>query len=75
MGLVYQYFFKEKQILTKEEMKDSVNICVANLPDLIIDYPKGKEYACLIIDKSVQFDIISKDEGEKYMMHIDALDS
>ena len=49
-NLVFEYFLNEQSLISKEELLESINICVAHLPDLIIDYPNGKQYACRLID-------------------------
>jgi hypothetical protein len=53
MALVFEYFFKDKEMLDNKQMLESVNICVANLPDLIVDYPNAKLYANEIINKGL----------------------
>ena len=75
MNLVFEYFYQDLTLVSKEELRDSINICVANLPDLIIDYPNGKQYACSIIVKAVELSIMTKEDGEKYTTHIQNLDS
>lgn len=39
--------------------KFSVNVCVANLPDLIIDYPNAKLYANEMIEKSYSYKVMT----------------
>ena len=48
---------------------------MAHLPDLIIDYPNAKLYANEIINKSVDYNIMGQEEAEKYIKHIENLDS
>jgi len=45
MKLVFQYFYLDEKIVDASEILESINLCVANLPDLIIDYPNAKQYA------------------------------
>ena len=52
----------------------SINVCVAPLPDLIIDYPNAKLYAKEMIYKSRDYNIIGQEEAEKYIKHIENLD-
>jgi hypothetical protein len=47
-------------------MIESVNICVANLPDLIVDYPNAKLYATEIINKGLIHNIFAQKEADKY---------
>jgi hypothetical protein len=47
-------------------MLESVNICMANLPDLIVDYPNAKLYANEMIDKALSYKIFSQQDAEKY---------
>ena len=54
---------------------ESVNVMCANLPDLIIDYPKAKLYANEILQKAVDFKIVSKEDAGKYTDHIENLES
>jgi hypothetical protein len=56
-------------------MYDSVNVCVANLPDLIIDYPNARGYAKEMIEKSLSYKLMSEDESIKYVSHIENLES
>jgi uncharacterized protein (UPF0128 family) len=56
-------------------MLESVNICVANLPDLIVDYPNAKLYAHEIIDKGLDYKIFTLEDAEKYKLHIEQIDS
>jgi len=46
---VYEYFYTDQKILNGKELHESINVCVANLPDLIIDYPNAKPYSIEII--------------------------
>lgn len=66
MALVFEYFFQEKAMLDNKQMLESVNICVANLPDLIVDYPNAKLYANEIINKGLSYKILTDEEAEKY---------
>ena len=52
-----------------------MNVCVANLPDLIIDYPNAKLYANEMIEKSFSYKVMTKAEKDKYLAHIQNLDS
>lgn len=49
---------------------DSVNVCVANLPDLIVDYPNARLYANEIFTEAVKHDIMTGEEQEKYAKHV-----
>ena len=53
-----------------KELLESINISVAYLPDLIIDYPNAGIYASEIMDKAVEYQIMSGAEAEKYKLHI-----
>ena len=53
-------------MLDNKQMLESVNICVANLPDLIVDYPNAKLYANEIINKGQTYKIFTDAEAEKY---------
>mmetsp|Transcript_11697 Transcript_11697/g.17745 ORF Transcript_11697/g.17745 Transcript_11697/m.17745 type:complete len:351 (-) Transcript_11697:38-1090(-) len=75
LDLVFNYFHKEQNLVSAGELRESVNICVANLPDLIIDYPKAREYAKEIIGKAVEFELFPEADAEKYCQHIDNLES
>ena len=66
MALVFEYFFEEKAMLDTKQMLESVNICVANLPDLIVDYPNAKLYANEIINKGLSYKVLTDEEAEKY---------
>jgi len=55
-------------------MLESVNVCVANLPDLVIDYPNAAKYAGEIFEIAVKFGIMTKEEEEKYVKHILKMD-
>lgn len=70
LTLVLEYFFKESDLLPKAQLLESINVCVANLPDLVIDYPNAAKYAGEIFEKAVEFDIMTKEEEEKYNEHI-----
>jgi len=59
LNLVYEYFFEDQKIIELDKLKESVNVCVANLPDLIIDYPNAKLYANEIISKSVAYNLMT----------------
>jgi len=56
---VYEYFYEDQKIIDGPKLLESVNVCVANLPDLIIDYPNAKLYANEIINKSVSYNLMS----------------
>ena len=45
MKLVFQYFYLDEKIVDTFEILESINLCIAHLPDLIIDYPNAKQYA------------------------------
>jgi len=47
---------------------------VANLPDLIIDYPKAKQYATEILLAAVKHNIMQQEFADKYIKHIENLD-
>ena len=74
LGLVLEYFFKESQLLDKTQMLESVNVCVANLPDLVIDYPNAAKYAGEIFEKAVEYEIMTKEDEQKYKDHIKKLE-
>lgn len=44
-ALVFEFFHVEAALLDKQQMLEAINVCVACLPDLIIDYPNAKIYA------------------------------
>jgi len=74
LNLCFEYYFKDLKLLNELEMLESVNVCMAHLPDLVIDYPKAKSYALDIIKKSLAFKIISPEDAENYNKHIANLD-
>ena len=55
-------------------MKDSINVCVANLPDLAVDYPKAPEYAKEMLNKAAELNVIDKDSAALYASHIENID-
>jgi len=76
MKLVFQYFYLEEKIVDASEILESINLCVAHLPDLIIDYPNAKQYARELIGQAQELGIFINDEiKEKYLRHIDNLES
>lgn len=52
----------------------SLNVCVAYLPDLIIDYPNAKNYANEIFELSVKHGILTPEEEAKYKNHTENLE-
>jgi len=74
ISLVFDYFFREQKLVNDSEMKESVNVCVANLPDLVIDYANAAKYAVELISKAKDYGILSQDEEEKYKDHIKNLE-
>ena len=48
-------------------------MCVAYLPDLIIDYPNASLYANEMMEKAVEYKIMTLVEAEKYKQHISTL--
>lgn len=74
ISLVFDYFFREEKLVDDSEMKESVNVCVANLPDLIIDYANAAKYAVELITKCKDYSILTQDEMEKYTDHIKNLE-
>lgn len=48
----------------------SVNVCVANLPDLIVDYPNARLYANEIFTEAVKRGVMTAEEQEKYTKHV-----
>jgi len=75
ISLVFDYFFKEQKLVDDSEMKESVNVCVANLPDLVIDYANAAKYAVELIVKAKNYGILSQDEEDKYKDHIKNLEN
>ena len=51
-------------------MLESINVCVANLPDLIIDYANAAKYAVELISKAKNYNILTAEQEEKYKEHI-----
>tara|TARA_B110000285_G_C14908536_1_gene506747 strand:+ start:513 stop:803 length:291 start_codon:yes stop_codon:yes gene_type:complete len=74
ISLVFDYFFTEEKLVDAAEMKESVNVCVANLPDLVIDYANAAKYAVELIIKAKKYGILSQDEEDKYKDHIKNLE-
>ena len=72
---MYEYFYTSEKVIDDKKLLESVNVCVANLPDLIIDYPNAKLYASEIISKSVKYNLMTQEAADKYIKHIDNLDS
>ena len=66
LNLVFEYFFEDQKLCDSAQMLVSVNICVANLPDLIVDYPNAKLYANEMINKVLSYKIFSEADAEKY---------
>ena len=76
MKLVFQYFYLDEKIVDASEILESINLCVANLPDLIIDYPNAKQYARELIEEGQQLVIfINEETKEMYLRHIDNLEN
>ena len=76
MKLVFQYFYLDEKIVDASEILESINLCVAHLPDLIIDYPNAKQYARELIEEGQQLGIfINEETKEKYLRHIDNLEN
>jgi hypothetical protein len=76
MKLVFQYFYLDEKIVDASEILESINLCVAHLPDLIIDYPNAKQYARELIQEGQQLGIfINEETKEKYLRHIDNLEN
>ena len=55
-------------------MMESINVCVATLPDLIIDYPNAKIYANEIFSLAEKHGVMSTEDCEKYKKHIENLE-
>jgi hypothetical protein len=70
LDLVFDFFLKDEKLLSQKDMKESINVCVAHLPDLIIDYPNARPYANEMLDRAVGEEIMNKQEAEKYRQHI-----
>lgn len=51
-----------------------MNVCVAYLPDLIIDYPNAKIYANEIFELSVKHGILTTEDEAKYKNHTENLE-
>ena len=76
MKLVFQYFYLDEKIVDAFEILESINLCIAHLPDLIIDYPHAKLYARELIGEAQKLGIfINEETKEKYLKHIDNLES
>ena len=73
-NLCFEYFFLDQKLLDGQEMLESVNVCVAHLPDLIIDYPNASSYAVDLVKMSATYKIIAEEDAEKYLKHIESLD-
>ena len=48
---------------------------MAYLPDLIIDYPNARQYAIEILQRAVKYDIMKQNMADKYVRHIENIDS
>lgn len=57
MKLVFEYFYIQEKIVDAFEILESINLCVAHLPDLIIDYPNAKQYARELIGMAQELQI------------------
>jgi len=53
---------------------ESINICIAYLPDLMIDYPNAMIYAKELIDRAFVHQMMTQAETEKYKLHINNID-
>ena len=49
----------------------SINVCVANLPDLTIDYPNARAYATEMLQKAKEYKVIDADSAALYVSHIE----
>jgi hypothetical protein len=74
ISLVYEFFYKEAELISQKELMESLNVCVACLPDLIIDYPNAKTYSCEIFQMAVSYGVMTTDEEVKYNKHIQNLE-
>ena len=70
ISLVFEIFHVEEKLLDKQQMVEAVNVCVACLPDLIIDYPNAKTYAQEIFSLAVLHKVMTAQEEERYNLHI-----
>lgn len=52
-----------------------VNVCIAHLPDLIIDYPNARQYAIQIVQRAVKHKAMEEEQADKYTKHIENIDS
>ena len=52
-----------------------INVCVAHLPDLIIDYPNARQYAIEIVTRAVKHEVVEQEQADKYIKHIENIDS
>jgi hypothetical protein len=73
LNLVFEFFFTEEKLLKSKDLLESINVCVAWLPDLIVDYPNASLYARELMDKAVEFKVMNEAEAEKYKQHIEKL--
>ena len=46
-------------------------MCVANLPDLTIDYPNASQYAIEMLQKSKEMNVIDNDTCDLYISHVE----
>lgn len=58
--MVFDYFYKEEKLIDGDQLLEGVNVCVAHLPDLIIDYPNARQYAIEIVTRAVQHEVLEK---------------
>lgn len=73
--MVFDYFYKEEKLIDDTELVEGINVCVAHLPDLIIDYPNARQYAIEIVSRAVKHEVLDKLHGDKYIKHIENIDS
>lgn len=71
LRLVLEYFYVDQKLLDNNEMKNALNVCIANLPDLAIDYPNASQYAIEMLQKMKEMTVIDNDTADLYVSHVE----
>lgn len=58
INMIFGYFYKEEKLIDNKQLIEGINVCVAHLPDLIIDYPNARQYAILIVKRAVDHEVM-----------------
>lgn len=74
LDMVFEYFFKEENLIDNNQLIEGINVCVAHLPDLIIDYPNARQYAIEIVTRAVKHEVMQQEQADKYIKHIENID-